>query len=192
MAFGIKRATAAAGAAIMVKLPLLAAIGGHFLPLALVTFGGVNVIIPALHTICVSELHWLGDEQFYDLLALAFAAPGPNMLFVAMIGSHVAGVAGAITATLCLVLPPVTLLAFVSHWWFRARPGRLRTVLQNAVLPATTGVFAAASYLILHAVIHRPLGLAISIVTLVVTLRTRLHPLWMLGLGGLIGAFTQL
>jgi chromate transporter len=68
----------------------------------------------------------------------------------------------------------------------------VQKLLQNAVLPITTGIFAAASYAILHAVIHSPLGLLISVVTLVATLRTRIHPLILLALGGLIGSCTRL
>ena len=54
--------------------------------LSLVSFGGGNTVIPAMHREAVMSQHWLTDRQFADLFALAQAAPGPSSLIVSLIG----------------------------------------------------------------------------------------------------------
>jgi chromate transporter len=53
-----------------------------------------------MHRYIVDEHHWISDAQFTSSIAIAQAAPGPNVLFVATLGWSVAGPLGAI-ATRC-------------------------------------------------------------------------------------------
>jgi len=61
----------------------------HFLSLSLLAVGGAITTAPDMHRYLVDEQHWLTDGQFTASIALAQAAPGPNVLFVALMGWHV-------------------------------------------------------------------------------------------------------
>jgi chromate transport protein ChrA len=60
----------------------------------------------------VDVQHWLSDRQFADSSALAQLTPEPNLIIVTLIGYHVAGIAGAVVATLAMC-GPISVLAFI-------------------------------------------------------------------------------
>ncbi|HWI11861.1 MAG TPA: chromate transporter, partial [Burkholderiaceae bacterium] len=66
----------------------------HFLVLSLLAVGGAITTVPDMHRYIVAEHHWLTDAQFTASIAIAQAAPGPNVLFVAVLGWNVAGPLG--------------------------------------------------------------------------------------------------
>jgi chromate transporter len=68
---------------------------GHFLLLSLMSLGGAISTSSEMHRFLVEQHHWLTQEQFNDSIALAQAAPGPNVLFVALMGWHVGMNAGS-------------------------------------------------------------------------------------------------
>src|SRR3546814_13426348 len=86
----------------------------YFAKLSLLAVGGGNSILPEMYRLTVDVQHWLTPEEFASLFAIAQATPGPNMLIVTLIGWHVAGIVGALTATLSLCAPacPLTYLTF--------------------------------------------------------------------------------
>ncbi len=75
-------------------------LAAFFAVTSLFAVGGGNSAIPEMHRYAVDVQHWLTDRQFADSFALAQLTPGPNLIVVALIGYHVAGVAGAVVATL--------------------------------------------------------------------------------------------
>jgi chromate transporter len=74
--------------------------------MSLFAVGGANSAIPEMHRVAVDVQHWLSDKQFADVFAIAQMSPGPNVLIVTLIGYSVAGVAGALVATMCACRPP--------------------------------------------------------------------------------------
>jgi len=66
----------------------------HFMSLSLLAIGGAITTAPDMHRYLVDERHWLSDGQFTSSIALAQAAPGPNVLFVALMGWNVGMNAG--------------------------------------------------------------------------------------------------
>ena len=158
-----------------------------FSRLSLLAVGGINSTVPEIAHQVVTVHHWLTAAQFSQLYAIAQAAPGPNMLIVTVIGAHVAGIAGGITASLAMLLPAGILVIWVSGLWERFRERRWRRVLQAAILPITAGLVLAAGFVLLRAA-DRSVALAgITLVTTLLIYRTRLHPLWVLAGGALLG-----
>ena len=76
-----------------------------FAPMSLLSFGGGQAIIPEMQHKTVDIHHWLDGKVFADIFGLSRAAPGPSTLIVALIGWQVAGIAGAIAATISIFLP---------------------------------------------------------------------------------------
>lgn len=158
-----------------------------FSRLSLLAVGGINSTVPEIAHQVVTVHHWLTAAQFSQLYAIAQAAPGPNMLIVTVIGAHVAGIAGGIAASLAMLLPAGILVIWVSGLWERFRERRWRRVLQAAILPITAGLVLAAGFVLLRAA-DRSVALAgITLVTTLLIYRTRLHPLWVLAGGALLG-----
>jgi hypothetical protein len=67
----------------------------HFLSLSLLAVGGAIITAPDMHRFLVDHNEWLTEQQFSSSIALAQASPGPNVLFVAVIGWNVGLNAGA-------------------------------------------------------------------------------------------------
>src|SRR5262249_47263198 len=86
---------------------------GHFLLLSLVAIGGALVIAPEMHRLMVTQTGMLNDAQFSASIAIAQAAPGPNVLFVAVMGYQAAGIAGA-AATMIGIMLPSSVLALTA------------------------------------------------------------------------------
>lgn len=61
----------------------------HFTSLSLLAVGGAIITAPDMHRFLVSEQGWLSESQFTSSLALAQASPGPNAMYIALIGWHV-------------------------------------------------------------------------------------------------------
>jgi chromate transporter len=132
--------------------------------------------------------HWLTAEQFASLYALAQSAPGPNMLVVTLIGWQVAGITGAVAATIGICGPSCVLSYFVASIWFRFRHATWRRVLQSALTPVTCGLVFAAAALLARATTH---GISTGVMLLASTLLlslTKLHPLIVLLTAAACGA----
>src|SRR6266849_3433528 len=83
--------------------------------MSLFAVGGANAAIPEMHRLAVDVQHWMTDSQFADVFAISQLSPGPNVLIVTLIGYSVAGVAGALVATLAMCGPTAILAYYVSR-----------------------------------------------------------------------------
>ena len=104
----------------------LAQVAPQFLLLSVLAIGGVNAVTPEIQRQVVELRHWMSAREFSELFAVAQATPGPNMLIATVVGWRVAGVLGAIVATLCMCGPSSLIVFFVTRAWdrFRDRPWR--------------------------------------------------------------------
>lgn len=166
--------------------PLLL-LGFVFAELSLLAFGGCNSVLPEMRRVVVDREHWMSAAEFSTLFALAQAAPGPNMMIVPLIGWRVAGVPGALVCAVAMFAPPSLLTAVTLHLWQRFREHPARRALQNALTPMTVGLVAASAWLITQGVARTLPLLAVTIAAAALSATTRLHPLWLLGGGALLG-----
>ena len=165
----------------------LLVIAGLFAKLSLLAVGGVNSTLPEIAQQVVEQRHWLTQIQFSQLFAIANSAPGPNMLIASLVGAHVAGIAGGIIATLAIILPSGILVMLVSRIWDRFRDQRWRRVLQAAILPITAGLILAAGVVLIRAADRSVMLAAVTLAATFLIYRTKLHPLWVLAGGALLG-----
>ena len=92
--------------------------------MSLFAVGGAAAAIPEMHRIAVDVHHWMTDKQFADAFAISQLSPGPNVLIVTLIGYAVAGIPGALAATLAMCVPTALLAYVVSR--LLNRPGQSR------------------------------------------------------------------
>jgi len=166
---------------------VLAELAVDFSLLSLFAVGGVVTVLPELHRGVVEVHGWMTSTEFAQLFALAQASPGPNILVVSLIGWKVAGLAGAVVATAAVCAPSSILTYGVSQVWQRFRDARWRKTVEDGLVPLTVGLMLAGSFLITLAADQSAMGFIITAVTAAAVLGTRIHPLWLLAAGGLVG-----
>ena len=172
----------------------------QYLSLSLLSIGGAISTAPEMHRYLVEETRWLTESQFTASIAIAQAAPGPNILFVALMGWHVGintgsiamGLFGVLVTMVGIMLPSTTLTYLAAQWGHRNRNLRGVRAFKQGMAPIVIALLVATGWVLTS--VHNdaakdwPLWLLTAISTLVIW-RTRLHLLWMLGAGALLGWF---
>ena len=159
--------------------------------MSLFAVGGANSALPEMHRVAVDVQHWLTDKQFADAFAISQLSPGPNVLIVTLIGYSVAGVAGALVATLAMCLPTALMAYGVSRILTKSSHSRWPAIIQSALVPLSIGLMGASGYILARASDHTWVAALVTIGAAVLASATKLNPFWMLLAGGCLG-FTGL
>lgn len=159
----------------------------HFAMLSLLAVGGAITTAPDMQRFVVREHGWLSDAQFTGSVALAQAAPGPNVLFVAVIGFNIGGLAGVLATMLGTLLPSSVLAYGITRWGERHRESRLLRAFTTGMAPLTLGLLAATGWILL-APTHPGWVTGVLVAgTIVFMLRTPFSPLWPIAAGAVAG-----
>lgn len=173
----------------------------HFTALSLLAVGGAITVVPDMHRYLVDTRHWLSDPQFSASVAIAQASPGPNVLFVGLMGWHVGlnaagywGAAFGMALSLFGILIPSTTLTYVAtRWGHRNRDLRAVRAFKQGMAPIVIALLIATGWILcMGAAEHTSLPWhtwVITAMTATVVWRTRTHLLWLLGAGALLGWF---
>lgn len=175
------------------------ALFGHYLLLSLLSVGGVVTTAPEMHRYLVDRQHWLSDAQFNASIALAQAAPGPNALFVALlgwnIGMNAGGTATAVfgmALTLTGMLLPSTLIAYhATRWTQRNRELRSVRAFKLGMAPLVIALVIATGWILARAdadAAHAWPLWVLTGATVLLVYYARIHLLWLLALGAVLGA----
>jgi len=155
--------------------------------MSLFAVGGANSAIPEMHRVAVDINHWMTDRQFADVFAISQLSPGPNVLIVTLIGYSVAGILGAVAATLAMCGPTAILAYYVSRLLARSSASRWPAIIQAALVPVSIGLMAASALILARTSDISWMAVLITIVAASLATATRLSPLWMMAAGGLLG-----
>lgn len=158
-----------------------------FTQLSLLAFGGGNAILPEMQHQVVTVHHWMTAEQFSSLFAMAQAAPGPNMMIVPLVGWHVAGLAGLLVTSLAKFVPSSIITIYALKFWQRFKAHPLRARFEKALKPITVGLVLVSAWLIADASAQNLLLVIIVIVTAILGMFKKVHPLWVMALGAGLG-----
>jgi chromate transporter len=179
----------------------------HFMSLSLLAIGGAITTAPEMHSYLVNEKAWLTDGQFTSSIALAQAAPGPNVLFIALLGWNVGmnagggmaagphalwmALAGVVIAMVGIMLPSTTLTFAAARWGHQNRELRAVRAFKQGMAPIVIALLIATGWILAASqgspLEHWRLWL-LTVVTALVVWRTKLHMLWLLGAGAALGA----
>jgi chromate transporter len=171
----------------------------HFLGLSLMGVGGAIATAPDMHRFLVQEKAWLTDPQFSASISIAQAAPGPNVLFTALMGWNVGLNAGGLWLALlglvvCLggiMLPSSVLVYMTAAWGHRNRDLRGVRAFKQGMAPLVVALLVATGFILAtgqgYRWSHWP-AWAVTFVTTLIVWRTKVHLLWLLGAGALLGA----
>jgi chromate transporter len=159
----------------------------HFLALWFVAIGGPSAILPDIYRYVVDVHHLLTSTQFAELYTLAQVAPGPNVMYVTLIGWQLAGWAGAAATTLPLLVPASTLTLLVGHLNERYPNAPIGRAVRRGVMPITIGLMFSSALILMRAVNHNWRGFLLTALTVALVLRKPWHPLWLLSAGAIAG-----
>ncbi|MBX3500722.1 MAG: chromate transporter [Alphaproteobacteria bacterium] len=161
---------------------------GQFALMSLFAIGGANSVLPEMHRFVVEQQGWITHQKFAELFGLAQGVPGPNMLVVALIGYHVAGIPGALVCTIGLIGPSSVLTYFVYRVWDRFKGSAWRELIQSAAAPVTVGLVLASGYIIARGAAASWVAVGLTAAVAVLTATTRAHPLIWLAIAAAMGA----
>ena len=179
----------------------------HFASLSLLAVGGAITAAPDMHRYLVDEMQWLSETQFTSSIALAQSAPGPNILFVALMGFNVgmntgAGLGGGwvsvglasmgVLITMLGIMLPSSILCYTATRWAHQHRDKLGIrAFKTGMAPIVIALLLSTSWLLTlshnQPALDWPLYVLTAVTTLVVW-RTQVHMLWLIGLGALLGA----
>lgn len=179
----------------------------HFLSLSLLAVGGAVITAPDMHRFLVDENHWLTEQQFSSSIALAQSAPGPNVLFVGLMGWNVGLNAGAglgggwitvglsslglVLSLLGIMLPSSILTYTTTRWAHQHRDNRAVKAFKLGMAPLVIALLISTAWLLTasHNQAERdwPLWL-LTLASVILVWRTRIHLLWLIGAGAVVGA----
>ncbi|MGH6672579.1 MAG: chromate transporter [Xanthobacteraceae bacterium] len=165
----------------------LLTLAGFFGVLSLFAIGGGNSAVPEMHRFAVEVEHWLSDRQFADSFALAQLTPGPNIIIVTLIGYHVAGILGALVASVAMCGPPAVFAFFVGGASERFKGKTWHAVLSRALVPVTIGLIAASAAVVGETTGYSWMSLTIALGTALTAYFLRVHPLWLFAAAAMIG-----
>lgn len=165
------------------------AVFAQFLLLSLLSIGGAIGTAPEMHRFLVEQHHWMTDEQFSASVAIAQAAPGPNLLFVAVLGWGIGGLFGMGVTMAGILLPSTTLTYLAARWGETRRKTRGVQAFVAGMAPLTVGLVLATGFILGKPGYANPWLLATMVATVAVCVRTKISPLWLIAMGGLVGAF---
>lgn len=176
----------------------------YYISISLLAVGGAIATAPDMHRFLVERQGWLTDLQFNASIAIAQAAPGPNVLFIALLGWNVginaggagpagwaSGALGVVLSMVGIMLPSTTLTWLATRWGHRNRERRGVRAFKQGMAPVVIGLLLATAWLLGSAHSNPATDWALWLLTAVCALlvwRTRLHLLWLLGAGALLGA----
>ena len=164
----------------------------RFLTLSLLSVGGAISTAPEMHRYLVGQNGWLDNTEFTTSIAIAQAAPGPNLLFVAVLGYQVFGLVGAAASLIGMLLPSTIVTLTASRWGRKRRDTLGVRAFIHGLAPMTICLLIAAGSILALPFInqpdHRLGGLLLIVLTIAAMLRTKVSPIWLIAGGAIFGA----
>ena len=175
-------------------------LSAHYLTLSLLSVGGAITTLPEMHRFLVEQQGWLSDAQFNASIAIAQASPGPNVLFVALMGWNIginaggmgSALFGALLAMTGILLPSTTLSYMTARWSHRNRHWRSVRAFKQGMSPIVIALLVATGWILASA--HQDPAndwrlWLLTAATALIIWRSKLHLLWLLAAGALLGGF---
>jgi chromate transporter len=183
------------------SLPVAAATGGSvslltlfltFLKIGAVLYGSGYVLLAFLRNDFVHRLGWLTDEQLLDAVAIGQFTPGPVFTTATFIGYVVAGVPGALLATLGIFLPSFVFVGLTAPFIQHLRRWSWTSALLDGVNVAALGLMAAVMIELGRSAVVDGLTALLALGTAVLLIRFKVNSAWLVLGGGIIGVLARL
>ncbi|WP_435771645.1 chromate efflux transporter [Nocardioides sp. SYSU DS0651] len=157
------------------------------LKIGAVLYGSGYVLLAFLEGDFVERLGWITREQLLDAVSIGQVTPGPLFTTATFVGYLVAGVPGALLATVAIFLPSFVFVGLITRLagWLRSRAWT--SALLDGVNTTALALMAGVSWELAREALVDPLTVAIALVTLALLWRTRLNSAWYVAGGAVVG-----
>jgi chromate transporter len=173
--------------AAMIGASGLAGVFLYFMMLSFLAVGGAPSVLPEMHRYVVEVHGWMTSAQFAQLYSLAQVAPGPNVMYVPLIGWHIAGWAGAVATLFAVIVPSFSLTLVVAHLYAKHPKAAFGIAMRRGLTPITIGLIFSSAWILLPAVNADWRGYVLTALTVVLVLRTKVNPIVVLVGGAAAG-----
>lgn len=166
-----------------------------FFKIGLLGFGGGYAMLSLIQFEVVDHFHWMTVTQFSDMLAISQMTPGPVSINTATyVGYEVAGIPGAVVATIALCLPSILMMYFVMRFMIDNKENRFMQYILTGLRPVLGGLILAAALLLVNRESfvdfgwgERNISVLIFIVTFLALYFKKLNAMWLIVAAGAIG-----
>jgi len=158
-----------------------------FAAMSMMLFGGAYVFIPLIQEIVVEGHGWVTQQEFIDAVAMGQITPGPILVSAAFVGMKVAGLAGALAATLGIYVPSALVMIGSSKVLDRIKRSAAIKAALRGVRPAVVGMIFAAAVVVGKSAAMVWVSAAIFVVALVALIRFRVEAVWIIPPAGILG-----
>lgn len=116
-----------------------------FFQIGMFSIGGGYAAMPLIQNQVVDVHPWMTMTQFADIMAIAEMTPGPIAVNAAtFVGIQVAGMPGAVIATLGCILPSCLIVMTFAYVYYRFRGLRMVQGILTGLRPAVVAMIASA------------------------------------------------
>ena len=160
-----------------------------FANISLTLFGGGYVFIPYLDKIIVEQIGWLTKREFVDAIAMGQVTPGPILITATFIGYKINGIAGAFFSTISIFLPSSVVIIFFSRiYYFIKKNNTIKLIIKGFKI-GIIGLICYSGYVIIFEQLenYNLISILICVFSFIVLNKTKLHPMFLIIIFGIIG-----
>ena len=165
----------------------LLTLAGVFLKAGALLYGSGYVLLAFLRGDLVERLGWLTDAQLLDAVAIGQVTPGPLFTTATFVGYLLAGIPGAVVATVAIFLPAFLFVALIGPFAERLRNRPATAALLDGVNAAAIGLMAAVSIELGASALVDPLTAGVAIASGVAIVWGRAPSVLLVGVGAVVG-----
>jgi chromate transporter len=158
-----------------------------FLKIGAVVFGSGYVLLAFLRAEFIDRLHWLTEKQLIDAVAVGQFTPGPVFTTATFIGYLVAGIPGAVVATVGIFLPGFVLVAVSGPLIPKLRRSAITGAILDGVVVGSLALMAVVAWQLGRAAIVDWVTALIFVASGIALMRFRLNSAWLIGGAAAIG-----
>ena len=162
-------------------------IGGVFAYLSLLTVGGGVAAFPELKELTVDTYHWLTFPELLHYYSIGQLAPGPNMMMVASVGAHVAGLTGAAVALVAFILPTGVFTLVIGRLWNRLANWPWRPAIQRGLGSVAVGLVLSGAIVMARGAFTNPYYLALGAAVFTLLMLMKINPALPIVASGILG-----
>lgn len=152
-----------------------------------VAFGGIIALLPSLFELAVNQEQWTDARTFADYFAIAQAAPGPNFMTVTLVGWHVHGLLGAVVASIAICWPSSVMVFYLERYITSIEDPEKKKIIQYAAAALAIGLVLTSSWKLTVGFNNHWTAILVTLLVIVITQVSKLHPLYLIALGALLG-----
>ena len=152
-----------------------------------VAFGGIIAVLPSLFELAVTQEHWIDAATFADYFAIAQAAPGPNFMTITLVGWRVYGLVGAVVASIAICWPSSVMVFYLERYITRIEDPEKKKIIQYAAAALAIGLVLTSSWKLTVGFNNHWTAIVLTIAVVAITQFSKIHPLYLIALGALLG-----